>query len=395
MAYRKINPLLWDDPWFVGLDDFDRVVWFAILTGPQVRNIPGLMIATAATLADFIRRPVDAVTAALSRFVGAGKVERDENARLLRVVNAPRWAAEHGEPENPNVIKGWWRSWKELPDCETKRRHLLGLREAFTIARTRAVDAPIPKAQQDTAPAVVAARGAGWDAAWAATFGTVPVRSPDRLPPPAKPSTDRIETVPEPFGNGFDTVLTRTRACDEQEQEPQQEQEQEPSRAPAPAREASPVDQRVVMVIGWLRGSGDLTGLADGGQLDLDRCARDLVSAGDAFVMGGRLRAGEMLERLEAAVADIAREVAAAASTSQPMPPREVARKMRTFANTALGRSRDEWERRRPPAATQAPPSTPRELPVPPPPRRVARMTADEQAQFIARKLASQEETEA
>jgi hypothetical protein len=149
------------------------------------------------------------------------------------------------------------------------------------------------------------------------------------------------------------------------------------------------------MVIGWLRGSGDLTGLADGGQLDLDRCARDLVSAGDAFVMGGRLRAGEMLERLEAAVADIAREVAAAASTSQPMPPREVARKMRTFANTALGRSRDEWERRRPPAATQAPPSTPRELPVPPPPRRVARMTADEQAQFIARKLASQEETEA
>lgn len=353
MAYRKINPLLWDDEWFVGLDDFDRAVWWGILSGPQVRSIPGLMVATAVTLADFMRRPTDAVSAALARFAKAGKVELDERARLLRVVNAPRWAAEHGEPENPNVIKGWWRAWRELPDCETKRRHLTGLREAFVKARERAVGAPVSKAQQEHAEAIRAERADGWNNAWAATFGTVPEPAAVMTPATAEPFRDGSGTVSEPFRNGSGNPLTCARAFQEQEQrqEPIQEQEQEPSRAsaratPTPTSTSSP-DDRVSALVCALRRSRDLLAMEKSRQVDLHRCAQDLLSDGDNYVMGGRLRMDEVDERLLAAIGDLSQAVAAAASTSQPMAPKEATRKLLKFASTSLGKSRDEWGRAR------------------------------------------------
>ena len=345
MAYRKINPLLWDDEWFVGLTDFDRIVWFAILTGPQVRQIPGLMIATAATIADYLRRDAADVAGVLVRFAAEGRVELDARARMLRVVNAPRWAAEHGEPENPNVIKGWWKAWKELPTCDLKRRHAKALREAFIIARDRAA-----AGERDQGKAH--ARLESWDATWTITFGTV---SPETVSGPPAPALETVtHTVPgaptPPPGNGIGNppAYARARSEQEQEQEPEQEPESSrvPARPPAPARETLPLDNRAALVHGWLRESSDLAAMADAGTLDLARCARDILAAGDGFVMGGRLREEEAAERLQAAAADLAREVAAAASTSQPMPPREVARKARTFANTALAKSREEWARR-------------------------------------------------
>lgn len=361
MAYRKINPLLWDDDWFIGLDDFHRLVWQAILTGPQVRNIPGLMVASAVTLADFMRRSPEAVAGALAKFTADGKVELDERARMLRVVNAPKWAAEHGEPENPNVVKGWWRAWKELPDCDVKRRHLAGLRDAFVVARDRSV-----AGERDAEKART--RTALWDSTWTTTFGTAP-RPRDTgsgtvsrtMPEPFQngPGTTR-EPFPEPSSDPPGMVPARARARKEQEPEQEQEPKQEPepessragARAPTPARETTgtATDERTTKVIGWLQQSDDLAVLEAAGQLDLVRCARDLIANGDSYVVGGRLRPDEVDERLEAAVSDLAREVAAAASTPQPMPPREIARKLRTFANTTLGKSREEWSRHRRPA---------------------------------------------
>lgn len=374
MAYRKINPLLWDDEWVASLDDFDRTVWFAILTGPQVRNIPGLMIATAATLADFMRRPVDAVAAALSRFALDGKIEQDERARVLRVIKAPRWAAEHGEPENQNVIKGWWRAWKELPESPVKRRHLSGLLDAFSMAKARAVDAPISKQalESNTPENVRAQRAASWDAAWDATFGTVPPPN-DAPPPPTKPSgngssglgpdsNNGSETVPEPSGNGLGNPLAY--ACARQEPEQEQFQEQEPeqdfSRASARAT-PTPMPPVVVevqdydgqggrgdRVLAILRESPEVAAMSRDGQLDLRGVVRDLLTKASNYVMGGKLREDEVDERIDAIAADLAREVSAAARTAKPMQPRDVARKAHTFSQTTFGKSREEWRSRRP-----------------------------------------------
>lgn len=238
MAYRKINPLLWDDEWFVELGDFDRTVWLAVLTGPQVRPIPGLMMATAATISDYLRRSPADVAAALARFAVTGRVEVDQRARMLRVVNAPRWAVEHGEPENPNVIKGWWKSWKELPDCETKRRHLAPLRDAFVMARDRSVagerDATKVRPRLDL-----------WNSTWAATFGTVPAppvapmdQVPGTIPEPFQNYSGTVSgTVPEPSQNRLETVPAYTRARSEQEQE----QEPEQINPPYPPQAGEPV----------------------------------------------------------------------------------------------------------------------------------------------------------
>lgn len=361
MAYRKLNPLLWDDEWFVNLPDFERTVWLAVLTGPQVRQIPGLMVATAATIADYLRREATDVANAIARFVADGRVEVDARARMLRVVNAPRWAAEHGEPENPNVIKGWWRAWKELPTCDLKRRHARALREAFVIARDRA-------AAGERDPEKAKSRVEFWNATWAITFGTVP---PETVSEPSSWRSDTVtQTVPElpelDPGNGLGNPLACVRARQEQEQEHLQEpeQEQEPSRASArttPTPKPSPkvledvqdydgMGGRGDRVFAILRESPEVAAMTRDGQLDLRGIVRDLLSRAGNCVMSGKASEDEADERLDSIATDLARVVSAAARTAKPMLPLDVARKAGTFAYTTFGKSREEWRSRRPPA---------------------------------------------
>lgn len=352
MAYRKINPLLWDDEWFVDLSDFDRTVWFAILTGPQVRQIPGLMIATAATIADYLRRDSTDVAAALGRFAAEGRVELDARARMLRVVNAPRWAAEHGEPENPNVIKGWWRAWKELPACDLKRRHAKALFEAFVIARDRA-------AAGERDPEKAHGRIEFWDATWAITFGTVPQETVPAPPPSGRETvTQTVPGEPAPESvNGLGNPLARVRARQEPEQEQKQLQEQEFSRAsarttPTPKPRVTVLDYdgqggRGDRVVRILCESPEVATMARDGGLDLRGVVRELLAKADNCIMSGKAPE-EADERLNAVAADLAQVVSAAAKTAKPMKPLDVARKAGTFAHTTFGKSREEWKARRP-----------------------------------------------
>lgn len=174
MIYRKAAPSMWDDDLIVDADDLTRTVWFLLLTGPQVTNLPGLMQATATSIADVLRREPSDIRRVLQWLAKSGRIELDERRRMIRVINAPRY----NEPENTNVLKGWFNTWRRLPDSSLKYSHIASLRES--------VDTTIAHTEPEK-------RGA-WTRVWDATFGTV-----------SEQSRKSFGTVPEHgFGTGDD-----------------------------------------------------------------------------------------------------------------------------------------------------------------------------------------------
>lgn len=165
MAYRKINPLMWDDDAFLDLSSHEvRLLWCYLLTGPQTTPLPGLFIATPGALAEGLRMVPETVAEGLAELSRKGRIQVDDRRRLIRVVNAPRY----NPPENGNVLRSWWALYKTITDCPIKAAHL------------EALEAALEGAKPDTIKA------------WAATFGTLPK-------PSANPSETILQMLPEPF----------------------------------------------------------------------------------------------------------------------------------------------------------------------------------------------------
>jgi hypothetical protein len=111
-------------------------------------------------------------------------VELDARRRVLRVPNAPRY----NPPANPNVLRGWWNQWREVPESPLKYRHIESLRAAVNFADPKLA------------------------AVWAETFGTV-----------TEPSANRSATVSPAVNGPVPEPL------------PTQEQDQEQDQDPPPA----------------------------------------------------------------------------------------------------------------------------------------------------------------
>ena len=100
MSYSRVDSILWDDEKFIALPDAERNLFLLLLTGPQRTSLPGLQRVGIAALAETLRRPVDAVFAALRRLVADGMVEFDDVRRVVRIPRAPKW----NPAETPNQL---------------------------------------------------------------------------------------------------------------------------------------------------------------------------------------------------------------------------------------------------------------------------------------------------
>jgi hypothetical protein len=158
MAYRKIDPRLWDDERFVDLTTVQKLLWLYLLTGPHTTSLPGLWIVGIGELVDGLRLPDKAVREALSVLEGTGMLIHNPRVRLVRVPNAPKY----NRPENARVLKAWFRLWQSIPDCQQKFDHLASLRDSIA--------APVPRDEADDASAAPPL-----GAAWATLFGSVTV----------------------------------------------------------------------------------------------------------------------------------------------------------------------------------------------------------------------------
>lgn len=117
----SIDPRMWDDDRFNALDPVAKLLWAYLLTGPHtVAWVPGIVQAGTASLAEAMRCSEKAIRAALADLRKAGLVDVDEPRRIVRLPNAPAY----NPPGNPNVMRGFHRRWRALPECPAKYAHL-------------------------------------------------------------------------------------------------------------------------------------------------------------------------------------------------------------------------------------------------------------------------------
>lgn len=122
--YRRIDAAIWGDARFRSLSDDAQRLWFYLLTGHEVTNLPGVLVLGRAALAEALRWDVDRtldafaeLEAAIDPEDGLPLAKADWGARVIYLPNGPR----HNPPANPNVVAGWRDPWRAVPECNLKR----------------------------------------------------------------------------------------------------------------------------------------------------------------------------------------------------------------------------------------------------------------------------------
>lgn len=112
MAGHLVEPVLWNDSKYRTLTVGGRLLFVALLTGPQRMRLPGLQVVSTAQLADILPAEEKEVELWLRELALCKMVEVDEEHRIMRLPNAPKYAS----CPNPKVLWSWYRQWCDLPD---------------------------------------------------------------------------------------------------------------------------------------------------------------------------------------------------------------------------------------------------------------------------------------
>lgn len=149
--YSRVSRRIWNDGAFRTLTQpkpCGAWLFFRLLTGPELTNIPGLFQAWEAGLAQAIGWPIKDFKRSFGEVERAGLVRADWKVGLIWLPKAVR----HNEPESPNVVASWKTAWEELPDCELRHEAWLSLKswceskgEAWAKAFSKATGNPLPK----------------------------------------------------------------------------------------------------------------------------------------------------------------------------------------------------------------------------------------------------------
>lgn len=121
--YRIVHCRIWSDSWFMQLSRDEQLVFFLLLTHPNMKAF-GCMRATVAGLAAEIGLDTDTMRDHMRRMSEAGKVIFNEKAFF---VGLPAFL-KHNKPRNPNNVKGWEKHVSEIPECP-ERDHYFWIAE--------------------------------------------------------------------------------------------------------------------------------------------------------------------------------------------------------------------------------------------------------------------------
>ena len=138
--YRKVDPRIWNDAKFVALSDQAKLVFFMLLTHPNMTAL-GAMRATIAGLAEELGWQLEAFREAFREVITKGMAEHDEKGRLIALPKFLRY----NEPESPNVVKAWAASADLLPECRLKTV-VIQRAKAFVEAKSEAFREAFPQA---------------------------------------------------------------------------------------------------------------------------------------------------------------------------------------------------------------------------------------------------------
>lgn len=145
--YRKIDTRIWNDAKFSNLSDQGKLVFFMLLTHPNMTSL-GAMRASLAGLAEELGWLPEAFREAFREALAKGMVEHDQKACLIALPNF----VKYNPPESPNVVKAWAAAADLLPECRLKTlviQRAKAFAEGFGEAFAKAYLKTMPNQEQE------------------------------------------------------------------------------------------------------------------------------------------------------------------------------------------------------------------------------------------------------
>jgi len=118
MSYVGLDPRHLDEVFGFPLQC--RGVWATLLSGRHSLEIPGLMVTGPAALAEEMGNSVEEVHAALEGLEQRHRIQWNRQQRVIRIPKALEFYPAPG----PNIVRGWFRKWESIPNCELKYIHV-------------------------------------------------------------------------------------------------------------------------------------------------------------------------------------------------------------------------------------------------------------------------------
>ena len=117
--YRKASTRMWVDERVCALSKPQpnaTSLWHFFVIGPCTSPIPGFVVGGPGTFAEWLDWPVEGVLSAFAEIANQGMAVADWRSRLVWLPKA----INHNEPESPNVVRGWRKTWPHIPECNLK-----------------------------------------------------------------------------------------------------------------------------------------------------------------------------------------------------------------------------------------------------------------------------------
>lgn len=115
--YRKVSVQMWNDAKFRSLSDDGKLVFIFVLTHPHMTSVGG-MRGTLAGLAAELGWQTERLSKAFGESSERGAIWYDAEACFIAFPNF----VKHNQPESPNVVKAWAKSFSELPESHLKSK---------------------------------------------------------------------------------------------------------------------------------------------------------------------------------------------------------------------------------------------------------------------------------
>lgn len=155
VLHRRISVRMWGDEKFRALSappPNAQTLWVYLLTGEHTGRIPGVFRAGEASLAEALGWSLKAFRRCFQELESRHMATADWTRRLVFLRNAVR----HNLPQSPNVVLGWHREFRNLPDCllrDEARAHVAEqIRRYCRSEYLVAFETPIDSRERDTIP---------------------------------------------------------------------------------------------------------------------------------------------------------------------------------------------------------------------------------------------------
>lgn len=140
--FRKIDVRIWNDAKFRSLDDHGKLLFFRLLTDPNMTALGAIRANIDGIIAE-MKGNRDAYLDAFRDVIRKGMADYDEHAPLIALPNF----VKYNPPTAPNTVKAWANQLEYLPECELKTL-VIQRAVAFTDAMSHAFRDAIPHAMR-------------------------------------------------------------------------------------------------------------------------------------------------------------------------------------------------------------------------------------------------------